>query len=424
MVFYMGFDQENIISIRDFSIDDVEYILKLAEKMEPIARSEKASNVLAGKILGMLFYEPSTRTRLSFETSMKRLGGSTVGFAEAGVSSVTKGENLNDTVKIVSEYVDAIVIRHNMDQTSLIPIILIAVVIDLIIGELPSKIHPVVLMGKCIDMFKHLKKEHLTFNTKLSGAIFTLTLITIFSGIFTLLLCIFSFNYLLLVLVSAILLSTTFSIKLLMSSAANVKSDLNFDIAKARKSISYLVSRDTSQLSQENIVSAVIETLTENITDSIVSPLFYTFIFGVVGGIAYRVVNTLDAMIGYKNPENIKIGWFPAKFDDLLNYIPARITGIFVTLAALLLGLDWKNSYRIMTSQDTSNDLISVNITATGYQDTTSGGNTSAIVISPSSTYSITATAMGKPSKKGITIDVSTIKITSVRKLYGNTTSP
>jgi aspartate carbamoyltransferase catalytic subunit len=115
MVFYMGFDQENIISIRDFSIDDVEYILKLAEKMEPIARSEKASNVLAGKILGMLFYEPSTRTRLSFETSMKRLGGSTVGFAEAGVSSVTKGENLNDTVKIVSEYVDAIVIRHNME---------------------------------------------------------------------------------------------------------------------------------------------------------------------------------------------------------------------------------------------------------------------------------------------------------------------
>ena len=77
-----------------------------------------------------------------------------------------------------------------------------------------------------------------------------------------------------------------------------------------------------------------------------------------------------------------------------------------------------------MTSQDTINDLISVNITATGYQDTTSGGNTSAIVISPSSTYSITATAMGKPSKKGITIDVSTIKITSVRKLYGNTTSP
>jgi adenosylcobinamide-phosphate synthase len=235
-----------------------------------------------------------------------------------------------------------------MNPTYLIPIIIIAIVIDLLIGELPSKIHPVVLMGKCIDMFKHLKKEHPTFNTKLSGAVFTLILITLFSGIFTLLMCIFSFNSILLILVSAILLSTTFSIKLLMSSAANVKSDLNLDIVKARKSLSYLVSRDTSQLSQENIVSAVIETLTENITDSIVSPLFYTFIFGVVGGVIYRVVNTLDAMVGYKNPENIKIGWFPAKFDDFLNYIPARITGIFVTLAALLLGLNWRNAYKIM----------------------------------------------------------------------------
>ena len=235
-----------------------------------------------------------------------------------------------------------------MDPTSLIPIIIIAVVIDLLIGELPLKIHPVVLIGKCIDMFKHLKNEHPTFNTKLSGAIFTLTLVLMFSGIFILLLYVFSFNSLLLILVSAILLSTTFSINLLLSSAANVKSDLNLDIVKARKSLSYLVSRDTSQLSHENIVSAVIETLTENITDSIVSPLFYTFIFGVVGGVAYRVVNTLDAMVGYKNPENIKIGWFPAKFDDFLNYIPARITGIFVTLAALLLGLDWRNAYRIM----------------------------------------------------------------------------
>lgn len=235
-----------------------------------------------------------------------------------------------------------------MDPTSLIPIIIIAVVIDLLIGELPLKIHPVVLMGKCIDMFKHLKNEHPTFNTKLSGAIFTLTLVLMFSGIFILLLYVFSFNSLLLILVSAILLSTTFSINLLLSSAANVKSDLNLDIVKARKSLSYLVSRDISQLSHENIVSAVIETLTENITDSIVSPLFYTFIFGVVGGVAYRVVNTLDAMVGYKNPENIKIGWFPAKFDDFLNYIPARITGIFVTLAALLLGLDWRNAYRIM----------------------------------------------------------------------------
>ncbi|MGB9936295.1 MAG: aspartate carbamoyltransferase [Methanobacterium sp.] len=114
----MGFTQEDIISIRDFDRKDVEYILRIAEKMEPIARGEKTSNILSSKLLGMLFYEPSTRTRLSFEAAMKRLGGSTIGFAEAGTSSATKGENLNDTVKIVGEYSDALVIRHNMEGTA------------------------------------------------------------------------------------------------------------------------------------------------------------------------------------------------------------------------------------------------------------------------------------------------------------------
>ena len=114
----MAFNQKDIISIRDFNKKDIEYILKLAKEMEPIARSEKKSDVLSGKLLGMLFYEPSTRTRLSFEAAMKRLGGSTIGFAEAGTSSATKGENLTDTVRIVGEYSDALVIRHNMEGTA------------------------------------------------------------------------------------------------------------------------------------------------------------------------------------------------------------------------------------------------------------------------------------------------------------------
>ncbi|MGZ7043769.1 MAG: aspartate carbamoyltransferase [Methanobacterium sp.] len=114
----MGFDQEDIISIRDFDKKDIEYILKLAEEMEPIARSEKKSNILSGKILGMLFYEPSTRTRLSFEAAMKRLEGNTIGFAESGTSSATKGENLTDTAIIVAKYSDALIIRHNMEGTA------------------------------------------------------------------------------------------------------------------------------------------------------------------------------------------------------------------------------------------------------------------------------------------------------------------
>ena len=111
----MSFNLSNIISIRDFTKSDVEYILKKAEKMEPIARSEEVCHKKDGKLLGVMFYEPSTRTRLSFETAMKRLGGDVVGFSEKGNTSVQKGEVLYDTAQIVSQYSDALVIRHDME---------------------------------------------------------------------------------------------------------------------------------------------------------------------------------------------------------------------------------------------------------------------------------------------------------------------
>ncbi|RAP45715.1 MAG: aspartate carbamoyltransferase [Methanosphaera sp. rholeuAM6] len=111
----MSFNLSDIISIRDFTKSDVDYILKKAEKMEPVARSEKVCHKKDGKLLGVMFYEPSTRTRLSFETAMKRLGGDVVGFSQKQGTSVQKGEVLYDTSQIVSQYTDAIVIRHDME---------------------------------------------------------------------------------------------------------------------------------------------------------------------------------------------------------------------------------------------------------------------------------------------------------------------
>lgn len=111
----MSFPLKNIISIKDFSKKDINLILESAEDLEAVARSEVESNSLTGKILGMMFYEPSTRTRLSFETAMKRLNGGVIGFAETGASSVTKGENLADTARMVAEYSDALVIRHELE---------------------------------------------------------------------------------------------------------------------------------------------------------------------------------------------------------------------------------------------------------------------------------------------------------------------
>lgn len=106
---------ENVISIKDFGKEDIEFILREAEKMEPVASGERSSSVLTGKILGMMFYEPSTRTRLSFETAMKRLGGSVVGFADTGATSAAKGESLTDTAMMLAGYSDAIVIRHSLE---------------------------------------------------------------------------------------------------------------------------------------------------------------------------------------------------------------------------------------------------------------------------------------------------------------------
>ncbi len=224
-------------------------------------------------------------------------------------------------------------------------IIIIAVVIDVIFGELPAKIHPVVWMGKAIDFFKGYL---INYRSKISGIILTFLVVMIFTLATYVLLHLSAFNYILYILISSIILSTTFAIKVLLTSAENMKNDIDHNIEKARKSMSYLVSRNTMELNEENLVSATIETLTENITDSIVAPLFYAFIFGVPGAVVYRVINTLDAMVGYKTPEKIKIGWFPANLDDVLNFIPARITGILVIIAAAFLRLNWKNSYKIM----------------------------------------------------------------------------
>lgn len=168
---------------------------------------------------------------------------------------------------------------------------------------------------------------------------------------------------------------------MLLSSVKQIKKDLETGIDVARKSMSYLVSRDTAELNEGLIISATIETLSENITDSAIAPIFYYIltniiviaIFGyliafnivmfsntlsifiviiaILVTMLYRVINTLDAMVGYKNEKYIKIGYFPAKLDDILNYIPSRFGGTAVVLASRFykrLGMDWRNSYKIM----------------------------------------------------------------------------
>jgi len=109
----LEFKGRDIISIKDFSREEIDYMLNTASTMEPVA--QKRSTMLQGKILATLFYEPSTRTRLSFESAMTRLGGTSIGFAEAEIASVKKGENLADTMRVVENYADIIALRHPLE---------------------------------------------------------------------------------------------------------------------------------------------------------------------------------------------------------------------------------------------------------------------------------------------------------------------
>ncbi|WP_458456613.1 aspartate carbamoyltransferase [Methanobrevibacter sp.] len=112
------FRLKDIISIKDFEREDIEYILNEASKLENIAKSKEISTELKGKLLGLMFFEPSTRTKMSFETAMKRLNGECIGFENSGSSSVSKGESIADTAKMFEGYCDALVIRHELEGVS------------------------------------------------------------------------------------------------------------------------------------------------------------------------------------------------------------------------------------------------------------------------------------------------------------------
>ena len=112
----MEFKGRDIVSIEDFSQQEINHILEVTKTMEPLAKA--GSDMLKGKILATLFFEPSTRTRLSFETAMLKLGGSYIGFAEPDIASVRKGENLADTIRTVENYADIIALRHSLEGSA------------------------------------------------------------------------------------------------------------------------------------------------------------------------------------------------------------------------------------------------------------------------------------------------------------------
>jgi adenosylcobinamide-phosphate synthase len=130
------------------------------------------------------------------------------------------------------------------------------------------------------------------------------------------------------------------------SLVAKALQDNNIDLARER--LSYIVSRQTSQLDETAILRATVETVSENISDAIVAPLFYLALFGPVGALIYKAINTMDSMLGYKNDRYRYFGSFAARADDVANWVPARISGWLLVGASACAGADWRVAARVM----------------------------------------------------------------------------
>jgi len=230
-------------------------------------------------------------------------------------------------------------------------IFFLAFLIDLVFGEVPDRFHPTLWMGKTIAYFKSKLRNENKNTDKINGVILCLLSIAVFviPVYFTIFLVREFFGWLPYIVVSAFLLSTTIAIKCMKHYTAPVADALeNEDYDKAKELLPFIVRRDPSGLKKQHIISAAVETIAEGTTDGITSPFFYFALFGVPGAVAFRVVNTLDSMVGYKDQDHINIGWFSAKMDTIANYIPARLTAILMILASLVLRENWRKSWTIL----------------------------------------------------------------------------
>ncbi|MCF0149291.1 MAG: cobalamin biosynthesis protein [Clostridium sp.] len=232
----------------------------------------------------------------------------------------------------------------------------IGFILDLLIGDPQNPYHPIRFIGNLCSTLEKVFRKILKNYLKIAGLltwIFSVVIVYIISAI--ILKITFNISYILGIIISGIMIYFTISAKALKVEGLKViKLLLKDDIEAARKQLSYIVGRDTASLDKEGILRAVVETIAENMSDGVVAPILYAGLFGAPFAFVYKAVNTMDSMFGYKNDKYRDFGFFPAKLDDIFNYIPARITGYLIIIAVFILKLDYKNSYKIY-SRDKNN---------------------------------------------------------------------
>lgn len=228
-----------------------------------------------------------------------------------------------------------------------------ALLLDTLVGDPRSKYHPVVLIGNCISFYEHLlyKKNTIAKNQILLGIstvlLVLMTVMLIVTGLLFIGGTIHPIGYF---IVSLLCLYIAISPRCLAEAGIEIANLLRKqDISEARRKVGWIVGRKTSELDESEITRATIETVAENTVDGIISPLFWFVLLGPWGAIGYRAINTMDSMLGYKNDRYLYFGRFAARLDDVVNYIPARITCVLFVIASFLCGKDWKHAIRIAT---------------------------------------------------------------------------
>jgi len=241
--------------------------------------------------------------------------------------------------------------------------VVFAITIDFTMGDPKNKFHPTAWIGILIGKLVPIAKNNRQKTARLSGMLLTISVATLVAvilyfinvglyslesdksdfGLYDLVVTILT------IVIMGILLKTTIAIKGMQLHAQLIMDALsknNLDDARAK--LSMIVKRDTKNLDREHIISATLESISENIVDGITGPLFYFAIFGLPGAFVYRTINTIDSMIGYKTEQFRNLGWFGANCDKILNYLPSRMTSLVMIFAAMILGKNWKNSLEIM----------------------------------------------------------------------------
>ncbi|MCL2642699.1 MAG: cobalamin biosynthesis protein [Candidatus Bathyarchaeota archaeon] len=247
--------------------------------------------------------------------------------------------------------------------TDAVFIFALAFLFDIVLGEIPDRIHPTVGIGKIIGYFRPKMKNKNAKIEKFNGVLLLvvvafLVAAPVFLGLFAIRFYSNAIPYIgtiphigsiLYIIIGAILFKSTFAIKCMRHYTVPIATALKAkDLETARKYLPYIVRRDPNSLNEEQITSAAVESIAESTTDGITGPFFFFALLGVPGAFIYRVINTLDSMVAYKTPELRNIGWFSAKMDTTINYIPSRLTSLIMVIAAGLAGENAKESWRIL----------------------------------------------------------------------------